>query len=1048
MQNLEHAPGLISRFARHRVAANLLMLIMILGGVWALMRINTQFLPTFSVELVSVTIVWPGASAEDIENSITNPLEREFRNIDNLKRLTSISRTSSATVWLEFQQGTNMSKALEDVRDRVSQVPNLPPDSEEPVVVRIEPYERVARLVVSGPKDIRELRSLVRRFERELLDNGIAKIDILGLPDEEIAIQIPTQKLAELNISLEQVANVIAQRSRDLPAGIIGKAEAGRQLRSLEQRRSIREFEDLVVFSNSRGQSIRLRDIATIERRAQDDEVEASVNGKPAVELRLLRTRNANSLASAKILHEWLIKTRAEIGKSANLFVYDETWQLITERINLLLKNGAGGLLLIVGILFLYLNRRVALWVVAGIPASFMAGIAVLYIYGGTINMVSLFAIIMSLGIIVDDTIVVGEQTLTNIHAGQSALDAVINAAHKMLAPIMASSLTTIFAFLPLLLVTGVIGTILRAIPLVVICVIIASLIECFLVLPGHLHHSFKHHREDQEPKFRQKVNARFNHFKEVRFKRLVTWAMRNRALTVCSALGLFIISIAIVIAGYVNFTFFPSPDGRQISADVRFTAGTPEAKVMAFMQTLNKTLVETDKALAPENTSLVSAAVTFKNFARIDNYRSNLGEEYASMAIELTSPDQRKVTNDEFIRAWQKRISIPPGIETLAIYAPRGGPQGEDIDVLFTSKDPLKLKKASLALQNVLRTIPGVSSIKDDLPFGQEQIVYQLNATGRALGLTIDNVGRQLRSAFNGRVAQIFHEPNEEIEVSVMLPDNERNRLSTLENFPIVVGPNRTVPLGTVVDLRFRRGPDVLLHTDTKLGVHITASVDPKLNNANKILNQLQATILPKLTTQYNLGLSLLGKAEEQQETFRDMKYGLILGLSLIYIVLAWVFSSYGWPLLVMLAIPLGLTGAILGHLIMGMDLTILSLFGLFGLSGIVINDSIILFSEYRLLKSEGMPTNEAIIEACTRRLRAVLLTSLTTIAGLFPLLFETSLQAQFLIPMATSITFGLAYATLLILVVVPTTLSLYEEGVQRLHGEWQPAKKTDKAD
>lgn len=1019
--------GFISLFTRHRVAANLLMLLMILAGMWALLRLNIQFFPSFNIEVVSVQVAWPGASAEDVENSITNPLEQEFRNLDNLKTIDSVARTGSGSFFIEFEQGSDMGKALEDVRERISQIRNLPPDSEKPIITRIEPYERIATLVISGPNNLDEIRSLVHEFERELLDLGITKIDILGLPDEEIAIQISTTKLVELNLSLTQIANRIAQHSRDLPAGTIGKADVGRQLRSLEQRRTIHEFEQLPILSNRSGQLIRLADIAKIERRSQDDEVKITYHGKPGVEMRLLRSSNMNALTSANILHKWLNERRPQLGKSLQIHVYDENWQYIKERINLLLKNGTGGLILITGILFLLLNRRVAWWVVVGIPASFMAALAALYLYGESINMVSLFAFIMSLGIIVDDTIVVGEQTLTNIHSGFNPLDAVEKAAYKMLAPISASSLTTVCAFLPLFLVTGIIGTILFAIPLVVICVILASLLECFYVLPGHLYHSFTYHQQEKEPAIREKINRKFELFREKYFRRLVKYALHFRWITLSLALALFLLAIGLVIGGHINFTLFPSPEGRLVLLDVQFTAGTPPEKVVTFMKHVNQTLNATNKELSKEKT-LLKTAITLQNYSRITNYRANRGENYASMRVELISPDQRRIRNIKFINTWKSKIKFPPGIENFAIYSPRPGPPGEDIDILFLGKDAKQLKQAAIELKNILHTIPGVSDVKDNLPFGQEQLVYKLNATGEAERLTIEDVGRQLRAAFNGRIAQIFHEPDEEIEVRVMLPDQERYRLSTLEQFPIIIPNGRTAPLGTVVTLNYRRAPDILLHTDTKLGVHITATVDSTINNANKIIQSLSKKTLPDITNKYNLKLSLKGRMEEQMETFADMKYGLVIGLILIYIILAWVFNSYGWPLVVMAAIPLGLTGAIFGHLVMGLDLTILSLFGLFGLSGIVVNDSIILLSEYRLLRSEGMPTRPAIIEASCRRLRAVLLTSLTTIAGLTPLLFERSLQAQFLIPMATSITFGLAYATLLILVFVPTSLSVYE--------------------
>ncbi len=1024
----QHRKSFISLFARHKVAANLLMAMMLLSGFVALSRINIQFLPTFRVETITVGVVWNGASAEDVENAITNPLENELRNINQLKTLSSISRTNGATVTLEFEQGSDMGRAIEEVREQVSQIRNLPSDVVEPVIKRIDPYEDVAKLVITGPDDLDELRAMAHRFERELLDAGIGKVDIIGLPEQELAVQIPIRTLVELKLSLAQISDRIASRSVDFPAGTIGKAEVGRQLRSLAQQRSIQGFESLPIITDRSGQLIRLGDIAKIELRPQDNEVKAFYDGKPAIMMRLSRTENFNALTSARIFHNWLKQARREVGRTVQLHFYDETWIYIQERINLLLKNGAGGLVLIILILFLLLNRHVAFWVVVGIPTSFMAAIAALYIYGGSINMVSLFAIIMTLGIIVDDTIVIGEQTLTNFHARMHPSDAVESATHKMLAPIFSSSLTTICAFIPLLIISGIMGSILFAIPLVVICVILASLLECFLVLPGHLIHSFRRGKPKPAGKYKRLINFKFHRFKARKFRRLVVWSLNNRLLTLSIALASFIIAVGLIASGWINFTFFPSPESRNLQVTSEFTVGTPEDKITDFLKELNTTLAETNKSLSSGKRPILKTAVSFLNYTRLANRQTKEGNQFASMEIELISPDKRKITNTEFINAWRQRITLPPGLENFSIYAPRGGPPGEDIDIQMSGNSASVLKQAASELKLTLEGIKGVSDVTDDLPFGQDQLIYKLSPTGEALGLTVNQIGRQLRAAFNGEIAQIFHLPNEEIEVRVVLPERERNSLSTLEQFPIVTSAGQTVPLGTVVKLRYRRGPDVLLHTDTKLSIHVKAKVDSQMNNANKILAQMSKEALPKIATQYNLRYTLKGKAEEQQETFSDMKLGLMIGLVLIYIVLAWVFSSYLWPIVVMLVIPLGLTGAIVGHLVMHLDLTILSLFGLFGLSGIVINDSIILLSEFRLLRDEGWDTTDAIIEASTRRFRAVFLTSVTTIAGLTPLLFETSLQAQFLIPMATSIVFGLAFATLLILIIVPVLLSLAE--------------------
>lgn len=1022
--------GIISVFARHRVAANLLMLAMVLVGVWALTKLNTQFLPSFDVNVITVQTVWTGASAADVERSVTIPMEQELRNLDYLKEMDSQSQSGVSLITLEFQQGTNMSDALQEVKEGVSLIRNLPEDAREPQIVKQENFEAIASVVVTGAESLQELRNLIYRLESELLDRGIARVQIVGLPEQMIAIQIPTLHLAELSVPLTTISRKIAQLSRDLPAGTIGRSSVKQQLRSLEQARSVQDFENLTLFSDQTGRLLRLGDIATIDLRPQDDEDIVTYQNQPAVQLNLQRSENSDALESAEILQQWVNDVQPSLPVGVDVHVYYESWKLINERINLLLKNGLGGLILILVLLFLFLNARVAFWVSMGIPVSFLAAIAALYFLGGSINMVSLFAMIMALGIIVDDTIVVGEESLTLYNSGKPILEAVEMGAKKMLAPVLASSLTTICAFFPLLLVGDVIGSILSAIPIVVICVIIASVIECFLVLPGHLYQSFRNLQVVHDSPVRSYIDNRFNHFRDNIFRPFVQRAIEYRYVTLSAALAAFLAVFGLVLGGHVNFTFFPSPDGTQIQAHIEFAAGTPNSIKLDFLNHVEDALKKTNQELSVDDQELVETVVSFKNRGGFDKGK---GSQFASVNVELIGPDGRDVTNQEFMDAWRDNITMVPSVRSLIISAPRAGPPGQDVDIQLTGADANVLKSAAMELQGYLKLYDGVSDIEDDFPYGQQQAIFTLTPEGRAAELTIDEVGRQLRAAFTGELVQIFHEPNEEIEVRVLLPDEERYTVSVLDKLPIVTPAGAVVPLDSIVKVSYTRGFDILRHTDTRLSVHVYAKVNSKVTNTNKIISDLKKEALPSIENTFGVKYQLAGRAEEQAETLADMKYGMMLAFFMIYIILSWVFSSYGWPFLVMAAIPLGLIGAIIGHLILGHDLTILSLFGLFGLSGIIINDSIILISTFRALSEQGIPTRQAIVDASCRRLRAVLLTSLTTIAGLTPLMFETSLQAQFLIPMAISITFGLAFGTVLILVVIPAMLSVYEDCWQR---------------
>ena len=1021
----------ISVFAQHKVAANLLMLTLILAGLLSLSRLNTQFFPTFILDTINVRIVWRGASAEDVEDAITTRLEQELRTVDFIDKITSTSTYGMSLVAIEFEEGTEMGPALDQVKEQVAQLRNLPTDAETPEVTLITAYESVARLLISTSGELNELRYLVHQIENDLLDRGISRVNITGLPEEEMAIQVSTEKLQSLGLDIDTVSQRIAELSRDLPAGEIGNANATRQLRSLDQRRDAQAFAQLPIKTGFDGRLILLGDIAEIERRPMRKQVNVFYQGKPAVEIRLQRTDNADSLESAAILEQWVADNATTLPRGVELKVYDESWELIKERMNLLLTNGLGGLLLVIGVLFLFLHGRVAFWVAVGIPVSFMATLFVMFLLGGSINMISLFGLIMALGIIVDDAIVVGEDSLAHYQMGENSLEAAEGGARRMLAPVVASSLTTISSFLPLMLIGGTMGNILFDIPFVVICVIIASLFESFLILPGHLRHTFHSMHHSEPSPFRKKLDDKFNYFRDEFFKPLVASAVKYRGITISSTIALLIIMIGFLAGGRLLFTFFPSPEGTTIYANARFIAGTPSSEVSRFLAELNDGL---DKTKAELGEHLVDVSVTrLGSASTAGRLEAQVEERFGSIQLEMISPDARNIRNSDFIAAWRKHITLPPGIETFTLSERRVGPPGSDVDIVLTGASAETLKTAGLEVAEALKQFEGVSAIEDDMPYGQEQLIYQVNSQGEVLGLTVNNVGRQLRSAFDGQLVQIFQDGDDEVEVRVMLPDKERDTMATLENFMLRLPQGDSVPLISVVDFEARRGFDVLRHTNTQLAIHITASVDSKVNNSNEILANLKQNFLPSLSERYGIQFSLEGRAEEQAETMGDMKTGVILAFSLIYLILAWVFSSYGWPLVVMSAIPFGLIGALLGHLVMGIDLTILSLFGIFGLSGIVVNDSIILVTFFKQLREKGMATNEAIITAASQRLRAVLLTSLTTIGGLTPLLFETSRQAQFLIPMAVSISFGLMFSTILVLLVIPALLSVHESIVSR---------------
>jgi len=1024
--------GPIAVFARHRLLSNLLMLLIFAAGAVGLARMNIQFFPTFALDVISVRVLWSGASAEDVENGIIIPLEERLKTVDGLKKLTSTASRGVAALSLELHEGTDPLLALDQVRQRVDEFRNLPKDAETPQISRVSRYETVARLLVSGPS-LHDLRPWVRQFERELLAGGIDRVDITGMPEERIAIEVPGRVLETLGLSLDGIGQQVGRLAQDLPSGVVGEADGAREIRGLEQRRDPLAFEDLPIVSDERG-LVLLGDVATIVREPRPGtltltEVEtdrARSHGAVTVEMLVQRAETGHSLRAAQIFDRWFEQTQPTLPPSIQISIFDEQWQLIRDRIDLLVYNGLQGFVLVLVLLFVFLPGRVALWVAMGIPIAYLAALALLWAFGGTINMISLFGLLLTLGIIDDDAIVIGEYAESRFRMGMPPAEAAIAGARRMFWPVTASALTTVAAFLPLILVGGIMGNILGDIPFVAIMVLVASLVEVFLIMPAHLRSAFSHQVQRESPAWRRRVDSGFDWFRDRLYRPLVIWAIRRRGVTVALVASLMLLAVGLLAGGRIAFVFFPTPEGQIVFANATFVAGTPRERTAELLSELERALVEAERELGGD---LVEAAVArLGSTVSVEAGAAAQGDQLGSILVQLIPSDQREVRNEQLLAAWRRHVQIPAGIESLVISARRAGPPGRDLNVRLTGDDAQRLKAAALDLAQGLEGIPGVSDMTDDMPYGREQLIYRVSPAGQALGVTTELLGRQLRAAFDGYLAQLVQVGQDELEVRVLLPRAERARLDALEQLTIRVPSGDFVPLATVAQWESRRGFEALRHADGRLAVEVTADIDRAQNTPDQVQLALERDLVPDLVDRYGVSFSFEGRAADQRETLGDMRLGLFLGLGLVFLILAAVFSSWGWPLVVMTSIPLGLVGAIVGHWLLGIDLTLLSMFGLFGLSGIVVNNAIILVSMYQELRQTGMDVDEALVEAACSRLRAMLLTSATTVVGLGPLIFETSLQAQFLIPMAVSLAFGVGFATVLVLIFTPALLSAHE--------------------
>ena len=1020
--------GLIAFFARHRTAANLLMVLMILFGVLGLMRMNTQLFPTFGVDWISVSVTWPGASAEDVDANVVAAIEPEVRFLDGVKRVVSQSVEGVGSIVIEFHPGTNLDTALANVENAVDRVETLPENAEKPVVARVYAYEGIGNVVISGPFSEAALRAHAKDIRERLLSAGVDKVDLFGSRREEIWVEVGEGHLRQLDLTLGDIAARIGKSSVDLPSGIV-PAGTNKQIRSFGLARTAEEIGQVEVIARQDGAKVHLQDIAAISDQFNERDAVAFRAGYPAIELQVRRAPTSDALEQAAILDTFIDELKPTLPPTLVVEHYDDAADLIDDRINMLLRNGVGGLALVVIVLFIFLSARVAFWVTVGIPVSLLATIGVMMLAGQSINMVSLFGLIMAVGIIVDDAIVVGEHAVTHRAAGAGAVGAAERGARRMLAPVMAATLTTVAAFLPLLMVSDLIGQIIRAIPLVIICVLIASLIECFLILPGHLRVALKSDPQ-VENRFARWFNPRFNAFRDGPFARIVSGCVAWRYLTMSIAIGLLLVFVGLIVGGRVNFVFFPSPESDSVLANVTFVEGTKRETAVAMVRELERALNEAEAELTGGAGGLVAMSLgqIGKPAGRPNDFFLGTGDHIGAMRVELRPADQRAIRTQTLIEEWRSRVRPMPGLETITILERQAGPPGREIDIRVTGDDVRALKAAAADVRTLLGRFPGVSDIEDDTPYGKRETILTVSPRGRALGFTTESAAGQVRASFEGVIAKRFARGDEEVAIRVRLPHDALTEADLRRGY-VRSAAGIEVPLAEVVSFDEKAGFARIRREDGQRMVAVTGEIDESITTTDEVLGALEIEELPQVAAKHGVGILLRGKAEEQARTLGDMQTGATVGLIAIYLILAWVFASYWRPIAVMAVIPFGAVGAVAGHFLLGYDLTVLSMVALLGLSGIVVNDSIILVRAIQDRLTAGEPLHDAIVGGARDRLRAVILTSVTTIFGLTPLLFETSLQAQFLKPMAVTIVFGLLGVTPIVLILVPCLIAIQRD-------------------
>ena len=1027
--------GFLKFFVEHRTSANIIMILMIVVGLLSIGRLNKQFFPNFEVEVVAVSVNWAGATAEEIDKNIVQLLEPELRPISGVKKVSSKSVEGVGITQVEFNYGYDMQKGRTDIETAVSRI-NFPQKADKPKIVVGEFFDTVTRIVLSANIPLSELRSISKKLKEVLLNSGVDKVDIQGLPKEEILIEIPQIETARLKLSFNQIANLIKSETQDVSGG--SYADGSLRVRTAGEKRLVETFKKLELKNTISGGRIILQDIARISSTLEQGSILKSVDNNPAVELWVRRSKTSDALEVSENVNKVISESKNIIGNRVNVETYNTAANLIQERITLLVKNGLSGLCIVLAVLFLFLSRNTAIWVALGIPIAFLATFGVMLVSGQSINMISLFGLIMALGIVVDDAIVVGEhssylKTKRRLNSSQAP----VVAATRMSMPVISAMLTTVAAFIPLFMVKGVIGEIIAAIPWVVCAVLVASLIECFLVLPAHLAHFDK--KTVEEGKFRLWFDKKFMAFQEGTFKKFISLTFNYRYVTFMVAIGMFIVSVGMMSGGRVMFSFFPTPEADIIIANFKMHSGTTRSKTEEMVKKIEGGLIKTSKkfSTSPDLVKFSMSTIGGRTSFSGGGVPSSKGSDLlGSVVVELKTADKRKIRTNQFIKEWKNNIEYVEGLDKLTIRSPSGGPPGRDLDVRFQGEKLETLKIASNELIQIARTIPGVTSLNDNLEFGVQERILSLNNKGQSLGLSISDIGEQVRSAINGIIISEFPKADEEVVVRLKLSETEK-LTDMINDLRIITPLGTSFKLQEVIKINEKIPFASINRKNGFREVTISGDLFPALMNTSQARQFLLNNGLPEIAKKYNLNYRFDGRDLEQKETFADMKIGSIIGLLLIYFILAWVFKSWTRPFSIMIMIPFAFIGAVLGHYLLGLTMSILSMFALLALAGIVVNNSIILvstierrFEDLRDQNDKDYQNNkvidEAIIAGVVDRFRPVLLTSLTTIGGLSALLFEKSLQAQFLIPMAATIVFGLGITAFLVLVIVPSMMGI----------------------
>lgn len=1045
---------MIRYFVRHPTAANLLMLVFILLGVLGLTSLNREVFPEFESDFIHVRVIYKGASALEVEETICQRIEEEIEGTEGIAEVSSTAREGVGIVIVEVADGFDVAEVLKDVENAVDQIDNFPENIEEPLVWEEKQQTPACDLSIfsgrplyatkddgaqaedrdqaAGRMTEKDLVALAEQIKNDLLAlDEVSLVETTGFAEHQIRVEVREAALLAYGLSINDVAREIEAQSLDLPAGSVETGQREISIRVLDQRRRAEDFRNLTVKVSPAGARIPLGAVATVRDTFEEDWPRSTMQGRRCINVEVRTTSSEDTIDVVNAVRHYVREKQLPPG--VHIQVWGDYSFYVRDRLGMLTKNGIYGFVLVFFTLWAMLNLRLSFWVAVGIPISFLGTLWVMDVTDMSLNMITMFSLIMALGIIVDDAIVIGENIFVHYRRGKSPAEAAVDGTKEVALGVVASMLTTVAVFMPLLMMQGEIGKIMRVMPVGVVTALSVSLIEAFLILPHHLTHSLQ-----RMPKNPPRVRAAIDRFVEWVIGRVygpvLGWSVRHPTVPIAAVIALFLCSAGLLAGHRLRYRLFPQLDGDFLIAQIEMPHGTDLRRTAAVVRRVEGALGEVNthfKALQPaDEKDLIQVVATSFGFSRDVSHTPvppESGSHVAQVMVELLSADRRSHRCDDILRQWQETVGEVPDVVSLTFDQLQVTPGGKPIDIQLRGGNLEQLKAASLELQGKIAGYAGVRNLTDNLRPGKEEILVRLKPSARPLGITAKALAAQIRGAFWGSIAEEFQRGSDSFEVEVEFDPRDRRSPADLADFKVRTPSGQTRPLSEVASLRRVRNYSQIVRVDGQRTVSVTADLDTQRANAAQIFHDLNRGFFSQLHRRYpGVQLNMEGQQKESEKTQGSLMRGFLIGLAMIFLLLSFVFQSYVEPLIVMSVIPFGLVGAIWGHMLLGIDWTMPSMIGFISLSGIVVNDSIVLVAFIKLRLREGKSVSEALAAAGRGRFRPVILTSATTVAGLLPLLVETSLQAQFLVPMATSIAFGLLFATVVVLLLVPCLYSI----------------------